>query len=145
MPYILEAWAPTEYMPRLAWLESTGKEDEVRITFANSLGIIAEGLGRAEELESFANNGGDCICTADLWVERTDVPHVWSVSVVPSPEAGHFRINAYDLTCGLQQIQLDRILTTAGAGAGTVSEPANRPSLGNYNTLQMVRGTVYDA
>lgn len=145
MPYILEAWAPIEQMPRIAWLEATGKGDEVRVTFANSLGVLAEGFAHAEELEAFANSGGDCICTADLWVERTEVPHMWSIAVVQAPNAGEFRISSYDLTCGLQQIQLDRILTSAGAGFGIMSEPANRNfGQGAYNSLQMSRGTVYN-
>lgn len=144
MPYILEAWAPIEQMPRLVWLEATGKDDEIRITFANALGVIAEGCAHAEELESFANSGGDCLCTSDLWVERTEVPHMWSVAVVPSPEAGQFRISAYDLTCGLQQIQLDRMLTTAGFGAAPLSEATNRPNPRAFGTHQVARGTAFD-
>jgi len=144
MPYILEAWAPTEQMPRIAWLEATGRGDEVRVTFANSLGILAEGLAHAEELEAFANGGGDCICSANLWIERTEVPHMWSVSVVQSPDAGQFRISSYDLTCGLHQIQLDRILTSAGADFSAVAEPARTVGFGTFNSLQMSRGTVYN-
>lgn len=144
MPYILEARAMTEQVPRLAWLEATGKDDEVCLTFASSFGVIVQGYGGAEEMEAFATGGGDCVCSGDLWVERTDQPHLWIVTVVSAPQVGSFCVSAFDLTCGLQHVQLDRLLTNA-AYARSAPVAQNRPSSNSVLTLQTARGSSYDA
>lgn len=145
MPYILDARSQTEELPRLAWLELTGKQDKVRVTFASSTEILARGVGSVEELESFATGSGECLCSDDIWIERTDQRNVWQVSLVSAPHAGPFLLSAYELTCGIQQLQMDRMLS--GASVGLMSPPpsADRMDQATMATFQTARGSVYDA
>lgn len=111
MAYILEARSDEDQMPRMAWIESTGRSDEVRLVLANAFGVLANGIARAEDLESLATAGGHCVCSGDLWVERTENFNYWRVSLANAPHAGTLLVSSYDLTCGLQHLRFDRYIT----------------------------------
>lgn len=122
MAYILEARSEEDQMPRMVWIESTGRFDEVRLVFANAFGIMAKGIARAEDLESLATAGGHCVCSGDLWIERTDNLNFWRVTLANSATLGTLHVNAYDLTCGLQHLRFDRYI----AGEATTNNlPSN--------------------
>ncbi len=95
-------------MPRLVWLEGVGDGDLLRMTVANAVGILASGVGHADELEGFGTGTDRCLCSGEIWIELTDEPHVWNVSVISASNLGDIRVSSFEFACAVQRVQLER-------------------------------------
>src|SRR5438552_3893446 len=88
MAYIRHARSQPGELPRMVWIEGTGEGDQVRMTVANAVGVLAKGCGHADELENMAATSGSCVCSGDIWIERTAESHLWNLSVVSATHLG---------------------------------------------------------
>ena len=95
-------------MPRLVWLEGVGDGDLLRMTVANSVGILASGVGHADELEGFGSGSDRCLSSGEIWIELTEEPHVWNVSVISATNLGDIRLSSFEFACAVQRVQLER-------------------------------------
>lgn len=109
MAYILHTLTPMDEMPRMVWIEATGQGDEVKLTVANAIATLGVGFGMADDLDGLATTPGSCVCTRDLWVERSEDPHVWRVTLISAGHLGSMDISAFDFTCAIQRLQFERL------------------------------------
>lgn len=143
MPYILPARALPGELPRLVWLESTGERDAVRITVATGLGMDAIGIARADELETLISGSASCVCSGDIWLERTEDAQVWNLSFVHLEGKRALEIGSFDFTCALQRVQYDRLSLEA---AVTVAERSPRSGdLRTWAELATTRAIAFDS
>jgi hypothetical protein len=109
MAYILHARSLEGELPRMVWIESTGLGDGVRVTVANTVGLLAVGFGSADELESLSSGMNTCICSGDIWLERTIDSHLWNVAITTAPQLGNISLSAFEFACAIQRVQLERL------------------------------------
>ena len=109
MGYILHAQSIDGELPRLVWIESTGEGDGLRMTVANAMGMLAVGCGSADELETLAGGMTTCICSGDIWLERTEESHLWNVALTTAPQLGNISLSAFEFACAIQRVQLERL------------------------------------
>jgi len=93
----------------MVWIEGTGQGDAVSMTVANAMGLLAVGYGNADELESLASGMNRCVCSGDIWLERTEDSHFWNVAITTAPHLGHIGLSAFEFACAIQRVQLERL------------------------------------
>ena len=93
------------------------------MTVANAMGVLAVAYGNADELESLAGGSSLCVCSGDIWLERTEDSHLWHVAVTTAPHLGNICLSAFEFACAIQRVQLERLDLIGAPQDSFTSEP----------------------
>jgi hypothetical protein len=101
-------------------------------------------VGRADELERLASGSGSCVCSGEIWIERTECAQAWSLSFTNAPGLRAIEVGSFDFACALQRVQFER-LTLAAAVTVTDIVESRAPEFRTWEELATTRGIAFDS